>query len=1267
MALNWSVFLLLLSSLWNGGYLLIITIDDGNTNLTDVVARENGSNLQLNILTDLVLDSTVHFTDLNSSMLQGLHSIITITCSSEAAGFIFMRTQSVELRNLNLFGCAVLHTYCYPGGSLTFSSALHIVSANHVCISDVSIDSSPGAGLLLAYNSGISTVSHSNFTNNRLVGGDEKKGILGGGGVYLHVENSAPHSQFHFNNCNFRNNVAENTPDYSYIFVDTAGESINGRGRGGGIFVNLRDMVFNNTVIISECSFVDNIGFVGSGISAEIENKNSSSNTILVEDCEIIHNGYVGNGSSRWGSGGGAQVSYRTMNFTNNRNNLIKFSNVTFRENSALLGGGTYFYSDHNIHSDTNNQIVFEQCRWIENHAHIGAAVDITPDIFERSKSGYGSVLVFRDCQFINNSIEISYNIGKQQDYGTGTFYSSLYDVIFESSVTFRNNVGTAVHVVNAIANFRESNAVFDGNHGIQGGGIALVGTSSMLIGPYNYSFIDNVATDKGGAIFSTLMDSHDFQVSRSCFLQYSENSQSNRILPSTKWKARLLFKGNFAHSRHGNDIFTTSLLPCQVVNQGDTNNMFEVLEIDKIFQPPGVTFQDSADGISISTEGAQFSTNYGHLRIIPGEEYHHQISVIDDLEQTTETALIPSFLSRTDDILLEDSSTCLTNQVIQLGGEPGSTDTLLLQAKNSRKIFLTLSVELLECPPGFILKELECVCDALSHTALVRCDNDRLQSFLRTGFWAGYVNISTGSRLVTTICPLGFCNYYSDYRDANNTVVEVELPRSREELVVAVCGRERSGILCGTCNQGFVVHFHSPYSECMEDMSNDCRFGWLFYIVSEIIPATVLFIVILVFNISFTSGALNGFILFSQLLDSLLIDASGVISFSETVEYFIQAIRLVYGFFNLDFFYTRSLSFCIWKQASTLDLLAFKYMTIVYSVVLIIGVILFMQHCGARCLGKYYRASVLKNSVIQGLSAFLVLCYAQCIKVSFKLLYFSRLFLSPEERNTTLHRRVFYDGEMEFFSTAHLPYALPALAVLLTVGIIPPMILITYPAIFHILARLKIRDSCIDKLLPSFSTMKPFLDAFQGSFKDNFRFFAGLYFIYRWVGVLIYALISSYSVFYAVLEMMLILMLVFHTLNQPYHKKWHNILDALLFADLAAINNITALHYYASRVDPGMFRQMNIEKSSIVQVVLIYLPVVYLVIYVTVQIIMNTCKRKNPRQDLNISSRSKLSQKLNRLFTLSRKWKEKMYVEDKLEDERNVSTSVIYIRDNRM
>ena len=743
--------------------------------------------------THLQLDSPVTFHNLTYTSIQGANRTVTLTCTTTGAGLVFSNTQHIQLRSLKLVGCAVIKNYTVRrlinglDETLTYSGALHIEETENVSISNVDIVASPGVGILLINNSGLTSITDCNFKANKL---PESLGHqYGGGGVYLYIRRSLPESEFLFSNCTFVGNIAANTINISYVYVDEFGDLISGRGRGGGIFVTIQRNVSNVTVVVSDCFFAHNSAFGGGGLSAEMEHGYARNNVMLVRSSVFLHNGCQEGSTSGVGSGGGTQLSFFSLDPDSNTDNLFMFQNVLFSENCGFLGGGVYFFSNFDSHPHINNQLIFDNCSWIQNHAQTGSAVDMNPSIFERLDSGYSSEPVFRNCRFINNSV-VTFardSSDQLQHYGTGTLYSSLYNIRFESSVEFLGNFGTAVYIVNGIADFTGGSALFDSNVGIQGGGVALIGASSMLIGPHNYTFTNNVATDRGGAIYSYLIDSHDFVVSRSCFMQYTEAERRIGItatqwgIHSILWKARVHFEGNEAGSQQGNDIFTSSLLPCQVVRNASG---FQVLDLTDIFHPPGVTFGGQPPkGLRISTDGAGFVNSTGRLAAIPGENFQHGVRVVDDLDQVITSTLVadfPPFDNKTSSIEL-DFTTFLTNQAIQFRGKPHEEDNLVVQVVNARRIFLSVDVEMLDCPPGYILQENQCVCDAQSHIALVRCNDTHLHSYLRTGYWVGYTNSTAkDALLLSAVCPLEFCNYHFIRNDP--LTFEVALTRNRKE-----------------------------------------------------------------------------------------------------------------------------------------------------------------------------------------------------------------------------------------------------------------------------------------------------------------------------------------------------------------------------------------------------------------------------------------------------------------------------------------------------
>jgi len=199
---------------------------------------------------------------------------------------------------------------------------------------------------------------------------------------------------------------------------------------------------------------------------------------------------------------------------------------------------------------------------------------------------------------------------------------------------------------------------------------------------------------------------------------------------------------------------------------------------------------------------------------------------------------------------------------------------------------------------------------------------------------------------------------------------------------------------------------------------------------------------------------------------------------------------------------------------------------------------------------------------------------------------------------------RVFLNGEIEYFSKEHFPYAAPAILCLLTIGAVPPTLLLAYPLTNRMLTLCHISDSSLVTSVTrkiSISKLKPFLDSFQGCFKDNFRFFSGLYFVYRWVGLVLYAFYPRLFAFYPLLEIILIMILTVHAMAQPYESRWHNIVDALLLANLLIVNGFSGFNYYYSRKTDGQRCDKIIRRTSATQTVLIYLPIFYMVTYLVV------------------------------------------------------------------
>ena len=488
-------------------------------------------------------------------------------------------------------------------------------------------------------------------------------------------------------------------------------------------------------------------------------------------------------------------------------------------------------------------------------------------------------------------------------------------------------------------------------------------------------------------------------------------------------------------------------------------------------------------------------------------------------------------------------------------------------------------------CAPGF--DGDPCACMAVYYKGLFKCG--RRRAYIIHGYWVGECENGT---LCTGNCPYGFCSY--------NRSKNYRLPGSLSELDAYICGDTRTGVLCGECRPGYSVSYHSYTYTCTSN--KNCKYGILFYIVSELLPLTLVFAIVTALNISFTSGAFNSFIMFAQIQDSLAVHGDGIIrSPSKTVN-FVTINALIYRFFNFEYFSIEPLSFCLWRGAKVLDAMAFKYVTLVVGLALMLICVFILNSTRLKKLFSCLRLTTLKSSLIHGLTAFFVMCYSQCARVSSHILGSISLTTKNYRHVKTV---VFRSGQLTPFDRLHLMYALPALFFTFTILIVPPLVLIMHPLLGRCLACCGLSESrfanYISRLVPV-----QFLDSFQSGFKDEVRFFAGLYFIYRLFPLVVFSLHHNLAYFYTAISIFFVVVLAVHAIVQPYTKRMYNVLDFLLFANLTAISVLSLVQFslILQQASPNA-----VSHILQLQLLLIYLPLVCLILVTLVKLLKSVVK----------------------------------------------------------
>ena len=148
--------------------------------------------------------------------------------------------------------------------------------------------------------------------------------------------------------------------------------------------------------------------------------------------------------------------------------------------------------------------------------------------------------------------------------------------------------------------------------------------------------------------------------------------------------------------------------------------------------------------------------------------------------------------------------------------------------------------------------------------------------------------------------------------------------------------------------------------------------------------------------------------------------------------------------------------------------------------------------------------------------------------------------------------------GNVEYFGSDHLPYAIPAVLVLLFLSLTPPLLLISYPLLWRVKARV-VRNIGTDNDTTVWPIRKliPLIDSLQGVFRDDCRMFAGLFLLWRVIIAAIFALSTNLTLLYIAIMIALFVIFTIHAVTRPYKRWFHNVTDILMLGNMFIITII--------------------------------------------------------------------------------------------------------------
>ena len=437
-----------------------------------------------------------------------------------------------------------------------------------------------------------------------------------------------------------------------------------------------------------------------------------------------------------------------------------------------------------------------------------------------------------------------------------------------------------------------------------------------------------------------------------------------------------------------------------------------------------------------------------------------------------------------------------------------------------------------------------ECVCGSSLHEA-VNCDPSTANVHVAKHFC-----IFFSSGLNTTL--FGTCPYSMGGAVPKNV--------SQLNNYDGLCRFfNRKDVLCGACEDNYTLSVYSYYLGCVQ--CEDYKYGWIKFITVAFLPVTLFYIVVILFRISATSSALNGYVLVSQLVANPIFIHKVYSSNEHPERGFSMLVGLciaVYAIWNLDFFRSFYKPICLYPDLKYQHVLLLDYAIAVYPLLLIFitficvklhdnfAIVVWLWRPFHKYLVRLRKQWNIQSYLVNALATFIILSYVKILNVSFEFLLMSNLY-NMDGKSVSLGLW-YFDGRVDMTSIEYLPYLLISLCMLLIFNILPLVLLTLYP--------FKCFQTCLNCVLSMKVNLalQIFMDTIHGCYKNsgnNYRHFAALYLAVRFLDHLLLSIFRNQNAYIQSRLLCLVFLLAIVAKFQPYKCRKSNMVDIILLLAL--------------------------------------------------------------------------------------------------------------------
>ena len=985
-----------------------------------------------------------------------MQSTVIINCTRGRGGFIFDTGYDITIEGLTITNCGAFQSNTTQA-VFTFFSVQNLMFQKNSLL----YISGYGIGLYNCENGKITNCSYYSSVYCSI----KPASSISGGGVYISY---TPLQYSNLDNCMLELTFSNMTKCCN-------------PGNGGGIHLNSSYQV---RIIFDHLLFYKNRAGKGGGLAALI----GSDTSLRISNCLFL------NGHAVIGGSAGAL-------FGTSKKSRIVISNSHFVENSVI--DSKYQTSEIVVNCDTDSSsfslldstIVHTQTK-SDSAISIGGCscvrlTNISATIANQNFAGI-TVGLHSVVSIINSRFKDCHNLQWVIFIMNTQFVSSDCQGILISRIrncTFLNNSGgLSVIVLYRSKQFQiynsvisdnsmtgitaiESGIIFGGHNVIQnnryteGAGIALLLPSIVAINGVLH-MINNTAERNGGAILVKSLPKYSAIYSdafRTCTFFFGD---------------LIYFSGNTA-GRGGDNIYGATLLDCVYGSSTFVSHIGQQNETSYYFETPlmkyfNITDTDRLSSISSDPIMVCFcntSSNLPdcsnrtplHIQTYPGLEINVTVATVGYYGGTSPGVVLVSAQNTKLVHFYGQHETIECFQIHILLKNTSSTTALVdINVEGGLPNWgLSLTVDTLECPIGFVLGDQICHCVRFLADNHVQCNvSIEPYKFLRSGnSWFAYINNTHTCITGTTNCPFDYCN-------RSNVSFDIMAPALQ-------CLGNRSGILCGQCPSHLSIMLGS--NRC-----GTCSNWYLFLLPVFALAGIVLVAVLLFLNLSVSVGTINGLLFYANMvkLNEAFFFPNGSIP---VVSQFISWLNLDLG-----------IEVCLFDGQDGYWNTWLQYVFPAYLFLLMGGIIM-------GCRYSVWLCRLCGSHAVPALATLFLMSYTKILLTVTNALSMSRL-----PCNDSILTVWSVDGNIEYGSGKHLILMVFSCGVLI-IGLAYPLLVLCAPLL----------ERYSHKCIPHHrwnpvANFKPLLDAYGGPYKDKYRFWTGVTLMVRVTLTLIFSFTSG-------------------------------------------------------------------------------------------------------------------------------------------------------------